>query len=89
MEFEWDENKNLMNIGKHSIDFNDIINAFDLPMIIKEDRRKNYGEKRFIALGHVQDVIFVIVFTIRKNRTRIISARKANKIERKLYDEQS
>jgi hypothetical protein len=34
-------------------------------------------------LGHVQDVIFVIVFTIRKNRTKIISDRKANKIERK------
>jgi uncharacterized DUF497 family protein len=44
MEFEWDENKNLMNTEKHSIDFNDIINAFGLPIIIKEDRRKNYGE---------------------------------------------
>jgi uncharacterized DUF497 family protein len=89
MEFEWDENKNLINIEKHSIDFSDIISAFDLPIVIKEDSRKNYGEQRFIALGQVQDIIFVIVFTIRKNRTRIISARKANKTEREMYYEQS
>jgi uncharacterized DUF497 family protein len=89
MEFEWDENKNLINIEKHSIDFSDIISAFDLPIVIKEDSRKNYGEQRFIALGQVQDIIFVIVFTIRKNRTRIISARKANKTEREIYYEQS
>ena len=44
MNFEWDENKNEVNIRKHGVDFNDIPEIFDDPMIINFDDRVDYNE---------------------------------------------
>ncbi len=51
MIFEWDKTKNSKNIEKHKIDFEDIKNLFKCPIIEKEDKRKDYGEKRYIIIG--------------------------------------
>jgi len=57
----------------------------DKNRIETEDTRKEYGEKRFITIGMVFNAIIVVVFTIRTKIIRIISARVADKSERKDY----
>ena len=87
MKFEWDERKNQSNIAKHGIDFNDSKFIFEKPLLLRTDDRKNYKEERFIGLGKLEDLVVVLVFTRRKNKIRIISVRKGNKQERKMYYE--
>lgn len=87
MKFEWDENKNKKNIERHGIDFKDAYLIFENPLLIKIDTRKEYGEKRLIGLGLLFEVAVIIIFTKRINNIRIISIRRANKNERKIYQE--
>ena len=89
MNFDWDENKNIINIAKHGIDFNDISDAFDNEMLIKKDDRQKYSEDRFIGIGQINNIEIVIVWTYRNDKIRIISARQANKKERKIYNDKS
>ncbi|MEA3352075.1 MAG: BrnT family toxin [Chloroflexota bacterium] len=71
----------------HGIDFIDVHYVFSGPMITNYDDRKIYGEDRWIGTGFLGNIIVVIVFTERhKDTIRIISARKANKHERKEYE---
>lgn len=51
MQFEWDEAKNLENIRKHEIDFADVPEMFDGPMLIELDDRFDYGEDRWLGIG--------------------------------------
>jgi uncharacterized DUF497 family protein len=87
MIFEWDENKNISNIEKHGIDFNDSAKIFSDPMVTKVDARKDYNEKRWIGLGRLENTIVILAYTKRGKNIRIISIRKANKSERKIYYE--
>ncbi|MBM2815778.1 MAG: hypothetical protein HW421_2540 [Ignavibacteria bacterium] len=89
MDLEWDENKNAQNIKKHGIDFNNIADTFDTEMLIKRDERENYGEDRFIGIGKIKNIEIVIVWTKRDEKIRIISARQANKKERKSYNDKT
>jgi uncharacterized protein len=89
MLFTWDENKSHSNLIKHGIDFFDAKEIFLHPVIVKIDERFDYGEKRWIALGKLADVIIVVTFTMRNGKIRIISARKANRKERKYYYERN
>jgi uncharacterized protein len=56
-------------------------------MLVKKDTREDYREDRFIGIGKVMSVEIVIVWTNRDDKIRIISARLANKKERKIYNE--
>ena len=86
MKFEWDENKNLENIRKHRIDFNDVVEIFSGPMIVNIDDRFDYGENRFIGVGFMKSMVAIVVFIEKKaDVIRIISARKANKNENKQF----
>ena len=87
MEFEWDSAKNQRNIEKHGIDFVDAVRIFERPTLTVVDNRHNYGEKRIAAMGTVEDVILYVVYIIRDGIWRIISARRANRRERKKYFE--
>lgn len=88
MALEWDSKKNQINIEKHGIDFCDSYKIFENPIITKIDERINYREKRWIGIGKLEQVNVVLVYTKRGNNIRIISIRKANKIERKIYNAQ-
>jgi len=79
--------KNQRNIEKHSIDFTDAVRIFERPTLTVVDNRRNYGEKRIAAMGTVEDVILYVVYTVRDGIWRIISARRANRRERKKYFE--
>jgi len=92
MKFEWDENKNRINQDKHGISFEEAKEVFDDALqIAKLDHRFNYFEERWITLGATskQKVLVVanLFFTEDGDEIiRIISARKANNKERKLYE---
>ncbi len=88
MQFEWDEKKNEINIRQHGIDFADVADIFNYPMLVELDDRKNYGEERWTGIGLLQNRIAVVVYTERYQSTiRIISARKANSHEHRRYQE--
>jgi len=87
MDCEWDEEKNRSNLAKHGIDFADAVRVFNGPTIEYMDDRVDYGEPRFIALGLIDSAVIVVVYTLRKDRIRIISARKATRYERQKYHE--
>ena len=88
MLFEWDENKNIKNIEKHGIDFNDAITIFDDDDRVEvSDDRNDYGEERIQVVGEAKPSVLMAVYTWRKNNTsrRMISARTASKKECMLY----
>ncbi len=88
MRFEWDQAKNAANIRKHGIDFADVTDIFDHPMLAMLDEREDYGEERWIAIGRIHVLIGVVVYTERQGDVvRIISARKATKHEVRRYEE--
>ena len=57
--------------------------------VVREDRRQNYGEDRFILLGMVQERLLAVSYTMRDERVRIISARFAEPQERRRYHEEN
>ncbi|MDR3296993.1 MAG: BrnT family toxin [Prevotellaceae bacterium] len=87
MTFEWDENKRLSNLAKHGLDFADALRVFQDPYRKDDvDDRKNYGEARVNTIGvFIDEVIIVVTHTNRNSVTRLISARRANKKERRNY----
>lgn len=87
MKYEWDEKKNKINIQKHGINFTDVQEMFDHPMLTAIDVRRDYGEDRWVGIGILQNIIAVIIFTeVDDNTIRIISVRKATKNERKKFE---
>jgi uncharacterized DUF497 family protein len=92
MEFEWDEDKRRKTLLERKIDFVDMIDVWDDPKRQQvRDLRLPYGEARFQTIGKVKFNIYFVVFTERVYEggvevIRIISARRANKKERELYD---
>lgn len=88
MKFEWDEDKNIRNKEKHKISFETASYVFDDPYYIEMfDFEHSVDEDRYIAIGKVGEVLFV-VFTERKDTIRLISARLATNAERGLYYDQ-
>lgn len=88
MEFEWDEAKNLANQRKHQVSFEEAAEVFRYQVYETVDTRYDYGEVRLIGIGrNNQMIILTVVYTEREERIRIISARRANKQEEKLYYE--
>lgn len=82
MQFEWDEAKNLENIRKHEIDFADIPEVFEGPMLVELDDRFDYGEDRWLGIGFLAQGVAIVVWTERQNDViRLISARRANRYE--------
>ena len=85
MEFEWDEDKRLSNIETHGVDFRLAAAIFSNLVAESMDERKDYGEIRFIALGHINEEYLTVVYTVRNEKIRIISAWKAGENGRRRY----
>lgn len=77
--FEWDEAKNAANIAKHGIDFDDAIRLF---ASFTEVRSPYPHEVRWLATGWLDDGWLTVVYAWRGGKRRIISARRARRIER-------
>lgn len=85
LEFEWDEEKNKLNKKKHGISFENAKFVFnDQNRIEIFDYEHSQTENRFNTIGMVDDVLFV-VYTERRERIRLISARLATSKERSFY----
>lgn len=85
--FEWDKGNIDKNYQKHGINPNEAEESFlDERAIILKDIKHSKKEKRYSLIGktNTKKILF-IVFTLRKDKIRIISARKANKRERSNY----
>ena len=87
MEFEWDEAKSEACFMERGFDFAYAIRAFlDPDRVVRADTRWNYGEDRYQLLGSIEGRVFFLVYTLRAETIRIISARKANQREVEDYE---
>lgn len=84
-EFEWDERKQRANVKAHGVDFLRAARIFEGPMIEDIDDREDYGEERIIALGQVEGTVYCVIYTVRDEVVRIISAWKATKHDQERY----
>lgn len=85
MNYEWDDDKSKINFRKHGLSFEDVELVFEGACVTFKDDRIDYGEQRLITLGTLEERIVVVVHTPRDGVTRIISMRKANEREQKIY----
>ena len=82
---EWDDTKNQTNIRKHGISFETAALVFaDEERIEYFDKMHSQYEKRYVVLGCVQGILYV-VYTMRDEYARLISARMATPYERRIY----
>ena len=87
--FEWDENKEKSNLRKHKISFDEAESVFsDMFSVTISDPDHSVEENRFIDIGMSENNrILVVVYVEREENIRIISARKATRAERKIYEQ--
>ena len=86
MHYEWDESKRAANFAKHGMDFIDAERFEWATAIEAMDRRFDYGEERWVALGFIDNRLHVLIYTRRKKSIRLISLRRANSREREYYE---
>jgi uncharacterized protein len=89
LEFEWDVEKSVFNMKKHGVSFLEAATAFsDALSLTIDDPDHSENEDRFLLVGMSTDRrLLVVVHVVRDVCYRIISARKANRHERKSYEE--
>ena len=86
MNFNWDQSKNELNIKRHGLDFEFAKLMFNDDLLVVPDRRFDYQEDRKIGYGKIEGRLMVVVYTERfPDIIRIISFRKANQRENKVY----
>ena len=85
--FEWDEDKALLNFKKHGIAFEDVLAIFDDPRFfeIRDGEHSSADEERFLGYGRMRNVVVAAAVYTERERTRIISARRATKKEEASY----
>jgi uncharacterized protein len=83
--FEWDENKRRLNVVKHGIDFADAKQVFYDPAAYTSVSPRSIRERRYVIVGSMRGALIAVIFTLRDQAIRIISARAARRIERQTY----
>jgi uncharacterized DUF497 family protein len=89
MEFEWDPDKAEKNFAKHGVSCADAATVFGDPLAVTYfDPDHSEEEDRFLTFGHSSTgPLLVVSHTDRGDRTRIISARRATRKEKKQYED--
>ena len=86
LKFEWDEKKNAANIKKHRISFEEAAMVFSDPLRYETyDKIHSLIEKRWRTVGLAGLKMIRIIFTERKDKIRIITAKKADKNDEEEY----
>ena len=84
--FDWDDAKADANLAKHGISFLAAVAVFADPVLVELDtERVSDREVRRKAIGMIEGRLFTVVFTMRNDMTRIISARRSNTSEKRAY----
>jgi hypothetical protein len=88
-EFEWDEGNIKKNWERHRVSHIECEEIFfNRPIILRKDEPHSASEDRYFVLGKTDaGRLLFIVFTLRSNKIRIISARDMNRKEKKIYEE--
>jgi uncharacterized protein len=88
-EFEWDPDKATRNLAKHGVSFHESATVFGDPLAITSaDPDYSEDEDRFLTFGHSSEGhLLVVAHTDLEDRTRVISARRATRWERKIDEE--
>ena len=85
---EWDPEKAAANQRRHGVDFATAVGVFDDDRALTIPDLDSDREDRFVGIGIDQLArVLVVVFTLREEQVRLISARKANSWERRQYEE--
>ncbi|MGF1522151.1 MAG: BrnT family toxin [Leptolyngbyaceae cyanobacterium] len=87
MVYRWNRDKAATNLRKHGVDFADAVSVFsdDLAINISD---KRFDEERFVTIGlDAFGRVLVVVYALRGDEVRVISARKATRQERQQYEE--
>jgi uncharacterized DUF497 family protein len=92
MKVVWDESKNQINQSKHRLSFEVAQLVFDDPLHVSRQERIEGGEQRWQTIGLVHGLVLLLVAhsvieADGHETIRIISARKADKIERRIYEQ--
>lgn len=87
--FEWDEGNITKNWERHRVSHVECEELFfNRPIVVRKDEPHSSTEKRFFVLGKTDmERLLFIVFTMRGNKIRIISARDMNRKEKKVYEQ--
>jgi uncharacterized DUF497 family protein len=87
--FEWDPEKAESNRQKHGVSFEEAMSAFaDSLSFTISDPDHSRGEQRYLLLGLSYERRLLVVFHTERGETiRIISARRAGRREKRLYEE--
>ena len=85
MKIEWDENKRIINLQTHGIDFADVWRVFENETNTVIDDRFDYGEIRYLSTGLLFGEVVAVSHTETDTNIRIISVRKAEKYEQDKY----
>lgn len=88
--FEWDERKAALNLDRHGLSFQAATAVFADPHTLEFDTtRAQDGETRSKAIGMIGSRLHTVVFTMRGDATRLISARPANRPEERRYGDRA
>lgn len=87
MAFTFDPDKNARNIAERGLSFELVAQLEWHTALVKEDKRRDYGETRLRVWAVLDHRLYVAVVTPRGEDLRIISFRRANKREEKTYGE--
>ena len=84
MNFEWDDEKSQRTLAERGIDFASIVKVWNDDDAIEITARSD-TEPRWAKIGKFEEIIYVVIFTRRNSRIRIISARRARPNEEIIY----
>jgi uncharacterized DUF497 family protein len=88
--FEWDEEKNKLNQQRHGVRFEDAKFVFNDPCrVILPDLYHSNTKERWLAIGIVNKMLFVVFTERGENSISLLSVRMATKVEEKLYHDRT
>ena len=89
-KFEWDSEKDAINLKKHGFSFSEILEVYEDPymLIMYDQEHSSPEEDRYFCVGCIRGIVLIATcHTERNGRIRLISARKAEKKLENLYNE--
>ncbi len=87
MKITCDPVKRVLTLADRNLDFLDAELVFAGKTLTVEDTRRDYGERRFQTVGHLRGLMVMVVWTPREEARHVMSMRKCNAKERKIYSQ--
>ncbi len=88
MRFEWDAQKSQKNARERGLPFEQAKRMDFETALVEEDTRQDYGERRFVVYGRIDNRLHILCFTPIGGGIRLISLRKANLREVTYYEQE-